>query len=125
MLRLPLTLGVMALSLGACAGGEPAPTFAEVRDDIFVPSCGFGTCHGSAAGGLQLDGDSVAADLIGAPSRGAAGEILVVVGDPDNSYLIKKLEDAGIEGDPMPPGAPLAADRIEVVRAWIAGGALD
>jgi hypothetical protein len=46
-------------------------------------------------------------------------------GDPDASYLVRKLEGApGISGDRMPlGGAPLGAALIADVRAWIAAGA--
>ena len=54
---------IAPLLLVACAGeadksdtgetdGTPA-TFVEVRDEVLVPSCGFGSCHGAAAGGRR------------------------------------------------------------------------
>jgi hypothetical protein len=53
--------------------------------------------------------------------------IRVVPGDPDNSYIIQKLEGtAGIEGVRMPAGGPyLTADQISLIRQWIAAGALN
>ena len=86
---------------------------------------GCGPCHGaeSALGGLDLETDPHAA-VVNAPS--ADGEAtLVVPFDPDASLLYRKL--AGTQGDqeggPMPPTGPIAADRLEAVRAWIAAGA--
>jgi hypothetical protein len=123
---------VAAVSTG-CAGskdGDPADSGAEVaftavRDDILLPSCGFSTCHGSGTGDLTLDEAGAHAALVDAPSAAAAGEILVVPGDPDGSYLVKKLEGAaGIVGDPMPPpsGGMAPAD-LAAIRSWIAQGA--
>ena len=46
-------------------------------------------------------------------------------GDPDNSYLIRKLEgDAGIVGSRMPQGGPfLDQATIDTIRQWINDGA--
>jgi hypothetical protein len=49
----------------------------------------------------------------------------VKAGDPDNSYLIRKLEGlAGISGSRMPLGGPfLDQATIDQVRSWISNGA--
>jgi hypothetical protein len=49
---------------------------------------------------------------------------------PDSSYLVHKIQgtqaSVGGSGDRMPlSGGPLTEDEIAVIRAWIAGGALD
>lgn len=120
-------LVIFTLALLACAGGEPAteaPTFADVQSEVLA-GCAFSSCHGSGTGGLTLDGTS--ADhgrLVDAESAAAPGETLVIPGDPDGSYLVKKLEGAdGIVGDPMPQSAPLADDKLQLVRDWIEAGA--
>ena len=110
---------------------EIEPTLASLSENYFSKSCNFGSCHGSGkAGGLDLTGDAHAA-LVNVPAvfAGAAanGKILVIPGDPDNSYLVQKLEgpDPG-EGGIMPLGAqePMDPDcRIKMVRDWIAAGA--
>ena len=65
------------------------------------------------------------ARLVGKAASGAPDRVLVVAGDADRSYLFHKLErEGGIVGDPMPP-APLEDDRLELVRDWIDGGALE
>jgi len=100
------------------------PTFAQVRDDVLVPSCGFGSCHGSGEAGLQIDADMTADALVGVPSTVQAGAILVVPGDPDGSYLVAKLTEAtGIDGEIMPPSGAMSQDRIDTVRTWIDTGA--
>jgi hypothetical protein len=48
----------------------------------------------------------------------------VAAGDPDNSYLIQKLEGTAAEGAQMPfGGAPLEQAVIDGIRQWIADGA--
>ena len=62
--------------------------------------------------------------LVGVESAAAPGEILVVPGDADSSYLVAKLEGAdGIVEDQMPPGSSLSADVIAGIRTWIDDGA--
>lgn len=107
------------------------PTLESLNENYFSKSCNFGSCHGSAkAGGLDLTGDTHAA-IVNVPAvfAGAAdnGKILVIPGDPDNSYFVQKLEgpDAS-EGAIMPFGAqePMDPDcRIKMVRQWITDGA--
>jgi len=119
--------------LWACTS-EPAdtdvvldPTFTNVHEEILQPSCSFSACHGSGAGYLELVGDASTnhAVLVGIVSFGSPEETLVIPGDPDGSYLVKKIDGAeGIEGDPMPPpGGGLSEEQIALVRAWIEAGA--
>ena len=112
---------VLALWLGACA----APTFTEVRDDILLPSCSLGTsCHSEGAGGLTLTAEGAYDALVGVESVVADGEILVIAGDAENSYLIKKVEGAdGIVGDGMPLGTTLDQELSDELRDWIDAGA--
>lgn len=110
----------------AC-GKEAVPTFTQVDSEIFVPSCGFSSCHGSGTGGLTLDGGDDYAALVDVESAGSPGAVLVVPGDADNSYLVWKLEGSdGIVEDPMPPPTGgFDVTKIEQVRAWIDAGALN
>jgi hypothetical protein len=110
----------------SCGAENPA-TFTEVYENILEPSCGFSSCHGGGAGGFFLgDMHTTYGSLVNAESADAEGEILVVPGDANSSYLILKLEDAeGIVGDAMPPAQPLPKEKIERVRSWIDAGALE
>jgi len=102
---------------------EPA-TFAQVRDEVLVLSCGFGSCHGDGEAGLQIDEDMAQDALVGVPSTVLPEETLVIPGDADGSYIIAKMEAAsGIAGDVMPPSGALSAERIGIVRDWIESGA--
>lgn len=84
------------------------------------------SCHSAAgaAGGLDLETDAFAALFDGASASGAP---VVVAGDPEGSLLFRKVAgtQGPAEGGIMPPGAPLDADTLERIRAWIADGATD
>lgn len=123
---------IVLLAPIACGGdgtgdeaGAPA-TLTEIEAEIFARSCTFSACHkgASPAGGLGLEG-ATHDKLVDIMATGAA-KPLVVPGDPDGSYLYEKLTaTTPTAGDPMPPGAPLSADKLEKVRSWIAAGAAD
>jgi hypothetical protein len=108
------------------------PTFAVVQERVFGPrGCRVQTCHGAdAAGGLDLQAGAAWEGLVGVPAANpiaaAAGAVRVVPGDPDASFLVRKLVGplAAGEGDPMPVvGTRPDPLEIDLVRAWIAAGA--
>ena len=104
-----------------------APTLTNVQEQVFDKSCAFSTCHGEGGGSgeLSLLPGVSHANLVGVASDGDPTQTRVIPADPDNSYLIKKMEGASdIVDDPM-PAVPLDADRIQLVRDWIAEGAQD
>ena len=113
------------LGMNACASEEPAPPFTEIYTEVLSPSCGFSSCHAGSAGAPFLETeDSAYASLVNAESNSVDGAILVIPGDPDNSYLVQKLESGpSITGNPMPPSSALPDEKIEAVRAWIEAGA--
>jgi len=123
--------------LSDLTGATPnlAPTLTSIQKEIFSTQDSSGRvsctqCHTNVgrtpAGGLNLvDGSSYAA-LVGSPSVQKPGEIFVIPGDPDNSYLVKKLEGtAGIVGLRMPRnnGPFLTEGQMLVIRRWIREGA--
>ena len=113
---------------GSDSGDTSVPTFTEIQDTIFAPSCAFSTCHGDADGvaDIVLTGDAAYAALYEAPAVGKEDAILVIPGDADNSYLVQKMEEADdIEGLPMPPAGILDEELTQMVRAWIDAGAAD
>lgn len=80
-------------------------------------------CHGAAAGGftLNLAPRAAGGDTIGVPSTEVPALMRVAPGDPEGSYLLKKVEgSAGIVGNRMGTGDPAEG---ALVRRWIASGA--
>jgi hypothetical protein len=123
--------------LSDVAGPTPnlTPTFSSIQQEIFntTDSSGRLSCIGchtdngrTPAGGLVLlEGRSYQA-LVSQPSRFKTGAVLVVPGDPDASYLVRKLEGAAdIVGSRMPRGTGpfLTAGQMQIVRRWIELGA--
>lgn len=114
-----------------CRPARAATTFATVQRRVFNRSCASLSCHGGgAAGGLELTPGRSLASLIGVvasnPEARAAGILRVAPGDPESSFLLRKLTGSLIpgEGEPMPRvGEPLPPAALDLVRRWIAAGA--
>jgi len=123
--------------LSTLAGPTPnlTPSFAAIQSEVLEKTDSAGrtactNCHTSTgrnpSGGLDLNHAVAYDNLINVPVRGKPGAIRVIPGDPDNSYLIQKLEGApGINGRRMPNNGPpyLTDGQILIVRRWIANGA--
>lgn len=113
-----------------------SPSFASIQRDIFTapdasgrPACS--SCHvaggAAAATGLFLNDAATAyASLVSRGSRLKPGETLVIPGDPDSSYIVRKLEGGpNINGLRMPrtTGPFLTEGQMIVIRRWIKEGA--
>lgn len=101
-------------------------TLAELQQDIFGAICT--NCHtgANAPRGLRLDSeDNSYAFLVNQAADEMPDLMRVNPGNPDLSYIIKKLEGASdIVGGRMPLGGPyLSEAQIKQVRDWIANGA--
>lgn len=110
----------------AGGGGDTPLTadFASIQDHVFTPICT--ACHagGGAPQGLRLDATNSYSLLVGVPSTEVPSVVRVKAGDPDNSYVIQKLEGHAAVGAQMPfGGPPLPAATIAVIRQWITDGA--
>ena len=136
-----LLTAACAVLLSACAGngegldenGRPSeeqpgdvlvPTFDSIQANVLTPACT--GCHSGAGAplGLRLDEGASFALLVNAPSSEVPTLLRVSPGNPDDSYLIHKLEGTAAVGGRMPLGGPpLPAETIAVVRQWIAEGA--
>ena len=135
-------IAILALTAGACdeslsefAGPTPnlTPTFSSIQRDIFNATDSAGRvactgCHNAQrlAGNLNLADGSSYAQLINVASSGKAGAIRVIPGDPENSYLIHKIEGRrDIVGQRMPrtAGPFLTDNQIAIIRRWIEEGA--
>jgi hypothetical protein len=127
--------------LSGCGGGgdgynapppqTPPPTppanqslFQQVQDTVLTPNCT--GCHVGAGApqGLRLDAGNSFALLVNVPSMQVPSLLRVSPGDPQNSYLVQKIEGRAAVGGRMPLGRnPLPQASIDLVRSWIAGGA--
>ena len=133
----------VAASLAGCAGngqglnddGLPGPAssssgeltadFQSIQDHVFTPICS--PCHSGAGAPehLMLDAAHSYNLLVGVPSTEESTVDRVKAGDPDNSYIVLKIQGSpGIDGVRMPFGEPpLPQSTIDVIRQWIANGA--
>ena len=134
--RSALTLGALLLAMasGAC-GSSPAapsapaaPTLSIIQLQICDTGCA--PCHTDVgrtpAAGLNLRAGTSFANLVGVPSSNSPGAVRVIAGNPNNSYLVQKIEGAaGIVGLRMPRGGPpfLSDAQATMIRDWIAAGA--
>ena len=105
--------------------GEQAPvTLARLASGIFTPKCATSGCHAGAtpSAALSLEADRLA-EVVGARSRQEEGALLIDPGNPDGSYLIRKVKGTG-SGEQMPIGlAPLTPEEIQMIVDWVAAGA--
>ena len=127
-----------ALLVGCGGGGDEQVTYKELQSTITTSCSLSSSCHSSgssAAGNLQLAGNDAYCNLVGA-TKGAVFLSTakstytrrVVPGDPDKSFLMKKLLLTSTDpnfGTAMPQGLPLPAAEIDKFRRWIAQGAKD
>lgn len=121
-----LSGALLSLSVAGCS--KPPP-LSQIEQTTFVRSCSLSTsCHAgaSAAGGLDLKTGAFE-HLVNARSMQAPSKMRVVPGDPDASYLFEKItNNKPTVGKRMPPNSdPLPDEEIEMIREWIAGGALN
>ncbi len=107
--------------------------FGEIQTTIFNTTCIDAFCHDSQgmSGGLVLIEGQSYGNLVGVepqnPTALQEGLLRVDPGDPDNSFMVVKVEGPSIpEGSRMPLGKPpLSATQIQLIRDWIAAGAAE
>jgi hypothetical protein len=103
------------------------PSFSSTIQPILTDNCV--ACHqtGAAQQGLVLEDGLAFAHLAGRQSREAPMP-LVTPGQPEQSYLVLKLEGTHLSArgaDARMPlgGAPLSDAELEAIRQWVAAGA--
>jgi hypothetical protein len=103
-------------------------TLTQLQNQIFSPICS--GCHSGPTSnnlpsGMNLSSRASShAALVNVPSLQVGSIDRVEPGDPDNSYLIHKLEGTNAVGSRMPQGGPfLDQPTIDMVRQWISDGA--
>jgi hypothetical protein len=135
-----VSAGIIVVLVAACSGrhespsepaspgSSPALTFSQIQTTIFTPTCAKAGCHssGTAASGLVLDSGRAYSGIVGQPSQENPALLLISPGDPERSYLLKKIRgDPDITGARMPADGPpfLTSDQIGGLTAWIRAGA--
>ena len=117
---------------------EPSPpglTLVQLSEEIFTVRCALSGCHSGSTptGDMSLEAGRIAGEIINVASSGRPEFTRIVPGDPDNSYLLKKLRgDSDIVGSQMPlpqawlgpmldpfGGALLTDEEIAKIVQWI------
>ena len=105
-------------------------TLEALQASVFAPNCAVSGCHTGPSGdnlpaGMDLTtADASFANLVGVASRQQRTLSRVAAGDPDNSYLVQKIEGTAASGQRMPlGGGGLDQATIDDIRLWIANGA--
>jgi len=118
-------LNISGRPLSETADVPLAATLESIQSNVFDPSCI--VCHAGANApqGLRLDAPNSFINLVGIRSRENGSVLRVAPGEPNNSYLVRKLEGTASVGERMPLGGPpIPQPTIDFVRQWITDGAL-
>jgi uncharacterized protein (TIGR03118 family) len=122
-------VGIVAADV-TVSNGAPPVMLSQLQAAVFTPICS--GCHngsnppgGALPGSQNLTAGNSFAALVGVASLEQPALRRVKPGDPDNSYLIQKLEGVtGISGSRMPLGGPfLDQAAIDQIKSWISSGA--
>ncbi len=137
---LRVAIGVFLLASVACAGdgtglddiGGDEVTLSQDVQPIFTGNCVFSGCHTGSAPqeGMSLGEGQTFSNVVNVAARQLPGMSRVTPNQPDNSYLVHKVQgthlDVGVggSGSRMPLNrSPLSQSDIDLIRAWIQAGA--
>ena len=113
------------LSEGEGDDSTATVTLSQLSEQIFTPRCAIPNCHGGAfpAMGMSLEADRIAVSIIAVASEQMPSLKRIDPGNPDGSYLLRKVRGTG-DGKQMPlDRPPLSADQIALIVAWVEAGA--
>lgn len=127
----------MSGSSGSTSTSSSEPTFTNVYNALFAVA-GIGGCYGCHGGlanpalngnfAMLSDQATTYKALVSAMSSEASvckDMTRVTPGDPMKSLLYLKLSGMQPCGMPMPPGTPLSAEIVGMIKDWITAGAMD
>lgn len=113
---------VVGAPLAPRRGG--AGTWSTLAEQIFIPRCASGSCHGGNPPPAfpEIDAAVGSSGMVNVQSQQDV-MMLIAPGDPDQSWLMVRLRGEG--GRPyMPLGdAQLTSAELAQVESWIANGA--
>lgn len=104
-----------------------ADNFKSIQANIFTPSCAVSGCHSGTAPqvGMSLEADKSFTAIVNQPSSEVPSLQRIAPGNPDDSYLLRKVTGIASVGVQMPRNAAaLSSAKIEALRSWIDNGAL-
>jgi hypothetical protein len=103
------------------------PSFAQDIQPIFNASCALGGCHNNtASAGLNLSQGVAYANSVNVNSTQVPSKKRVLPSDPQNSYIVEKIEGRQSVGSRMPLNrSALNSTQIQNIRNWIDQGAQD
>jgi hypothetical protein len=106
-------------------GTECKPNIASIQSTVFARRCTNIGCHTAKdpASALDLESPGVEARLNNVEAADCPGEVLVLPGKADTSFLVRKLEDekpaCGMRMPRSEKGIP--ASEIACIKTWISG----
>lgn len=110
------------------SSGSSGASFQAIQDQVFTPICA--QCHAGAGApeGMQLSAGVSYGMIVNVPSQEQPALLRIKPGDPDNSYLVQKIEGRAAVGAQMPDGCPatqpcLDQATIDMIREWVSEGA--
>jgi hypothetical protein len=104
-----------------------AATLTKIQNDIFTPNCANAGCHSGSnpPDDLLLTAGNSYSNIVNVDAV-QVNLKLIAPGDPDNSYVLRKVMGSDIVGNRMPlGGAKLSDDQIDLISQWILEGAKD
>ena len=126
LVSLLIVFMILAMSCGkdevgpVISGDTTHPTFASIQTTVFTPSCATSSCHGGRERPTLSDGAAYN-NIVNISS--SQNVLYIVPGDPDASYLYRKLIGSSISGGIMPVGLSMPKTKIDSIRVWIELGA--
>lgn len=136
LLGLTLSFGIAACSDDGDDGGSTGPPpaaavrFSQDIQPVFTASCARAGCHGGTnpAEGMNLSAGEAYASIVNVASNELPSMDRIEPGDPDDSYLVNKIQgtqgNVGGSGERMPlGGGALPQGTIDLIRRWVSEGA--
>ena len=137
--RVRVAIALFLLVGVACAGdgtgldgddGGDEVTLSRDVQPIFTGNCVFSGCHAGSSPeqGMSLSAGQAFGSVVNVAARELPSMNRVTPDQPDNSYLVHKVQGthlaAGGSGSRMPLNrSPLSQSDIDLIREWIQAGA--